>query len=243
MELPNSSQPCLARIDFGAGNVNIVSANSTPTIQSVVDMVSGQAALQNTVANQPTLLRQIQRVPSFYDAGVFNGTSQVLAFDTLAPLVATMNSFTVFVSFKVNTAATANQTLFSFGRVGADGYTSLMVSGSAVLVADKNDAATITTATGGTVDTNIHWAALSSANGTLTAYLDSATAVASASVGGAHTYGTCSIGALRNNGTTNNYFGGNIYEVAVFKGLADMTAIATYMTAWYEPYKGLHRTY
>lgn len=247
MELPYSANPVLAHFDFGSGNdVQIQSSTSTPNIVSIVDQVSGQGAFQTTVADQPTFSLSKYGVPSSYNAAAFNGSSQVLTFDYLASLVAALNSFTVFVAFNA-TALSGTQDLFTFGKTGADGYWRLSLVSTAVQVFNKNDTPTVVTATGGTVTAAIpQWAALSVSGGTMTAYLNGtlsapATTVASASVTGTTTVTTCSIGALRNNGSTSNYFGGTIYEVAVFKGLADMTALGTYFTAEY--LQGLNRTY
>lgn len=242
MDLPYSSSAVLARLDFSGNFVNVVSANSTPTIQSIVDVISGQAASQTVVANQPTLSRTVQRpTVGFYDAAVFNKSSQVLAFDTMASVIAALGSFTVFVAFNPTTV-TGTQDLFTFGKTSADGYWRLALSGSSVLVENKNDTPTTVAASGGTVvaATNA-WVAMSVSGGTMTAYLNG-TSVASASVTGTTTVTQCSIGALRNNSTTTNYFGGSIYEVALYKGLADMTAVGSYFSEFYEPYLGINRT-
>lgn len=246
MELPYSAQPVLAHFDFGANDVLIQSSTSTPNIVNVVDQVSSQGAFQTTVASQPTFSLSKYGVVPFYHAAAFNGSSQVLTFDYLAPLVATMNSFTVFVAFQA-TVTTGTQDLFTFGKTGADGYWRLSIVSGAIQIENKNDGATTVAASGGTVTAAApQWAALSVSGGVMTAYLNGTTAapattVASASVTSTTTVTTCSFGALRNNGATGNYFGGSIFEIAVFKGLADMTAIGTYFTAEY--LQSINRTY
>jgi hypothetical protein len=241
MELPLSAQPVLARFSFDYNDMKINSTNTTPTVMSVVDQISGMGASQLVVADQPTFALSSYRVPPFYDGLAFNGSSQLLQFDSLASTVATLNAFTIFVAFKASSPSTTNQDLFTFGKgTSGDGYFRLSVSGSGILGINKSDTPTVVSISGGSVDTNPHWAALSSSGGIMTLTLDGAT-IGSSAVSGTNTLTTCSIGALRNNSATANYFAGTIYEAVVYKGLADMSAVGTYFSAVYK--NSLHRTY
>lgn len=233
MELPLSAQPILCHFDFGSQYVQISSANSTATIVSALDQISGLGALQTTIASQPTFSLSQFGVPAFYHGAKFDGSNDSLGFNSLASKVATLNSFTIFVVAKTASPASTNQDLVAFGKgTSGDGYTRVGFSGSAAFFSDKNDAAVVASGTGGTVDTNTHLYTLVNANGTLSLRLDG-TQVASSAVSGAHTYTTLTFAALANNSTTANFANATIYEIAIYAGKADLTAVENYFSNKY----------
>jgi len=238
MQLPNSANACLAWFCANTGFVNISSANTTPTVSSMIDKTSGLGAVQTTVANQPTFVGSTYGVPSSYPTLAFNGSSANLTFDSLSSEIA--NGFTVFVAASTSVPATANMDLLSFGKAAADGYIQMFISSSKAGFSSKNDAAAVVApATAGTVDTAMHLYTLVYLPGnTLTLRLDG-TQIVQAGISGVFSVNTCTIGALRNNSSTSRYLNGNIAEIAVYAGQADLTAVENYFSNKY--LQGLNR--
>lgn len=241
MQLPIAASATLAYFTFDAGSVQVSSANTTPTVDSALDQTSGLGAVQLTTANQPQYVRSLYGVPSFYDSLSFNGTSAVLAFDSLASKVAG-GSFTVYIVASTTTPATANMDLFSFGKTATDGYIQAFISGSAAGFLAKDDSATVVNpGTAGTITSavNLYTLVRDAGAGTIALRLNG-TQILSASASGVYTPSTFSFGALRNNSTTTRFLNGNLYECAVFAGAGiSMTNIETYFKAKY--LNGLNR--
>lgn len=245
MQLPLSSTACLARFGISSGGyTQIQSSNSTATIAAIIDEVSGLGAVAPSVATSPTHTRSPYHIAGSYSSATFNGSSQLLTFNSLAATVATLQSFAMFMVVTTATPATSNMDLFSFGKTSGDGYIQAFISGSAAGISCKDDAAVVTApATAGVIDTKPHLYSLirDVSAGTLVLRLDGATIITS-SVSGTFTPTTCSIGALVNNGTTGRYLNGNISEIAVFanqKSNVSTAAIETYFVDRY--LEGLNR--
>lgn len=240
--LPLSASATLAHFDFGGGVVQVSSSNSTPTVVSVLDSVSGLGAYQATIADQPQYSRSLYGVPSSYASLAFDGAASVLPFDKLAANVAVNTSFTMYVVASTTVPAISNMDLFSLGKAAADGYIQVFISGSAAGFSAKDDSAVVTApATAGTVDTGLHLYTLVRDAGarTLTLRLDG-TQIITASASGVFTPNTFSFGALRNNSSTGRYLNGNIFEFATFAGAGvSMTSIETFFIDRY--LKGINR--
>jgi len=233
MPLPYSANPTLAYFDFTDADVQVQSANSTASVVSCLDSVSGKAATQLTVASQPTF----NNASAINIDGLKNklpdlkfGGSAYLSFDSVAANVS--QSWTVFLVASVVTPAGGEQDLFTFGTStsAVDGYARLMVTGSAAGFSAHNTAGTGPgTTTGGTVDTKVHlYTLVKDANaGTMYLRLDG-TQVATASCTGATAYDRATIGAFNANGAISNQLTGEISEVAVVLGVADIKSVEHY---------------
>lgn len=238
MELPNSANPCLAYFSANSGLVQITNnGGSTPSVISMPDRTGNVVATQLTVANQPTLGTMDGAGPVKYTDVVFDGSDDCLTCDALAANLVAENGaldFTVFIVAETASFASTNMDLFTLGKAAADGYIRLGISGSAVQVASKNDAATVVLVSSGTVvDAKTHtYALVKSGAGTYALYLDG-TLISSGTMAGNFTVNTATIGALRDNSTTANYYTGGIAEVVLYKGTADITAVSTYFSQKY----------
>lgn len=231
MELPLSSAPCLAHFDATSGFVNVKTANSTPTVVSIIDAVSAQPAVQLTIGSEPT----------FKSAGLdgrpdlrFGGSAN-LQFNSIASEVGT--SFGVFVVGSVDTASNTNQDLFTLSQNGSavDGYVRLMVNSSALKAITHNNSGTEVSISGGTVSNSTVFVAslLKDAGaGTLTLRLNGTT-VASAGITGAFTFDRCTLGALNAGGSVSHNLTGDLSEVALFGGPGSYIAIEAFLLAKY----------
>lgn len=238
---PNSANPTLCLLTTGdngeAGMVNIVNNGGVPGVITWMDRTGTYVASQTTAAKQPTLGTMAAASTAQYTDVKFAG-SQFLIMDALASNLVSENAaldFTVFVVASTSIPSSTNMDLFTLGKSGSDGYVRLSISGSAAKFSTKNDSGTVVSGTLGTVDTKPHIYALvkSASAGTVSLYFDSTSAPATASVSGNFTPNQCTIGALRDNGSTSNYLTGNIAEVCVVKGTADLTALFSYFNTKY----------
>jgi len=231
MPLPNTVSPPVAYFDVQTGYVNISSS-----VFSVVDQISGLAASQTVVANQPTFsavaLTNLLGGLSF--AGITFGGSAFLSFNRLATLLSGSgsNSFTLMVVASCSAPASSTQSLLAFGNSGSNTTTELFVNASNVGVIDRNDAGTSVTASDSTVlDTKAHvYTVINNlATGIITVNKDGVQDFTLSGAGGVHTYNTFTIGGRANNGSTLELFNGTIGSVVAWFGAADYTLVEDYM--------------
>lgn len=228
MQLPNSAKPTLAAFEATGGYVNIQSTNTTATVASWIDVVSGLPAYQPTVADQPT----------FKNSGLAGrpdirfGGSAYLPFNSLAPDVG--QSFTVFLIASVDTAAGTNQDLFTLSQNGSavDGYVRLFVNSSLGAFSAQNNSGTgPATTSGGTITNaavNLFTLIKDGNAGTISLRVNGV-AAASASATGTYTFDRCTIGALNAGGSVSHNLTGEIAEFSVFGGVAETSIEAYYL--------------
>lgn len=218
--LPTSFAPTLASFSANTGIVQVSSANTTPTVSSMLDLVSGLGAKQLTVANQPSFSAPQGVSPALSHQSLSFGGSANMSFDSLAAKVGA--SWTAYVVASVVTPAGAPEVLAAFGTStnAADGYAQLFVANSLGGFNFHNNAGVETAGAGGAIDTGIHCFVLSYGSGSVALYVDGVSA-ASASITGAITYDRFTFGALNSNGAISSNLTGKIYEASVFGGARD----------------------
>lgn len=235
MQLPLISQPVFAYFD---ATDSLKTYSNYPSISNLADLVNNKFAKQSTNANQPTFNPKDISVPFYASSLVYAGIdfagSQWLSCD---PIASTLGAYTVVIAASCSTPASGtNLDLFGVGNTGSTASTQVYFNSSSVNATDINDAATTVTTIGQgeIIDTKLHIYTMLVNSTSLTVRQDGYQ-ILTATISGAHTFNTFTIGGLNSNGSVTNTFKGTIAEMVVFNAINgnDYVNIERYMMMKY----------
>lgn len=232
MQLPLLSQPCLAFFDAHQGVTNYKGSNGSLNVESIVDRITGAAAIQGTETAKPTFTKVNKKLAS-YPGWDFAGAHH-FSFDRLSASLG--SKFTIVLVSTCSTPASAsNQTFLSIG--GATAKTYFYAASSNIQLVDTNDANSTSSAnTGITLDGNSHVYTLlvDKSAGTVKLRQDGIQIGSLSGLTGNHTYTYFTMGALNVGGSVSAQFNGSIGGAAVASGVVDYTSLESFFRTKYQ---------
>jgi hypothetical protein len=261
MELPLTSAPQTFWINgnrdallFNTGAYATTATSSTLQVASVLNRAGKQNAVtQTTSANQPTWSSNALVGTHLVDMGwgatiasgatvagsptlIFGGSPQCLEYDSLASLYSNDAPVTVVA---VVSNITAGGKICEFGVSTSTHYLALEAASTTSLIFSELNATSTYTASATITAASTHVVTGVRSGGFVTIRVDGAQiATTSIATAGTDVYDRFCIGAGNANGSIASYLTGQISELAVYSGAADILSVETYLLQKYGIIRG-----